>query len=87
MTRPDFSAIVATVQDVDTDALTCDVEPVGGGAEIFGVRLRAAIDDDRGGLVLVPKKGSTVVVATINNNWNSAYVALVSEVDLITEAV
>ena len=84
LARPDFTAIVAVVQEVDREKLTCDVVPVGGGADIFDVRLRAATNGDRGGLVLMPKVGSVVVVATINNNWNSAYLALVSEVDSVT---
>lgn len=80
----DFATIAATVLEVDRANLTVDVQPLNGGAEMFGVRLRAAIDGDRGGMVLLPKEGSTVLVSAVNDNWNSAYVAMVSEVDLIT---
>ena len=79
-----FSTIAAEVLEVDRTELTVDVQPLDGGAEVFGVRLRADIDDQRGGLVLVPKKGSTVLISPINDNLNSAYVVMVSEVDLIT---
>ena len=78
--RPAFSTIAAEVLEVDLAELTVDVLPLDGGAEIFGVRLRAAIDEDRNGLVVVPTKGSTVLVSAINDNWNSAYVAMVSTV-------
>ena len=79
-----FSTIAATVLEVDMKELTVDVKPLDGGAEVFDVRLRADIDEQRGGLVLVPKRGSVVLISAINDNLNSAYVVMVSEVDLIT---
>lgn len=83
-TKP-FHTIGATVLSVDRDQLTVDVQPLDDSqAEIFDVRLRAAIDGDKTGLVLIPVVGSTVLVSAVGDNWNSAYVAMVSEVDLIT---
>ena len=79
-----FHTVVATVKSVDRQELSCDVEPLDGGADMFDVRLRAALDTERGGLVLLPTVGSTVLVSAINDNWNFPYVAMVSEVDLIT---
>jgi hypothetical protein len=82
--RKPFHTIVATVTAVDRQELSCDVEPLDGGAAMFDVRLRAALDNERGGLVLLPAVGSTVLVSAINDNWNFPYVAMVSEVDLVS---
>lgn len=75
--------IAATVTAVNMDELTCDVEPLDGGAEYFGVRLRGVIDASEGGLVVIPKVDSTVLISLINNNDQSAYVSGISEAEEI----
>lgn len=50
---------------------TIDVKPIDGTAEIFNVRLQA--ESENGGLVLIPKEGSMVLVVFLNKN-NAAVV-------------
>ena len=76
-----FTTIAATVDAVDEQAYTIDVTPVGEGAEVFDVRLRASLDGSDTGLIQVPKVGSTVLISAINNNWNSAFLTLTSELE------
>lgn len=75
--------VAAKVTAVDMDELTCDVEPLDGGAEYFGVRLRSVIDGSEGGFVVIPKVDSTVLVSLINNNDQSAYVSGIGEAEEI----
>lgn len=61
--------VTGKVIAVDTELYTCDIEPTADAADIFDVRLRAAIiNDNEDGLILVPKIGSEVVVAKINTS-------------------
>ena len=55
---------ICRVIAVDDQEMTCDVKPIDGGAEIFGVYLQA--DSDHGGFLLLPQKGSLVAVVFIN---------------------
>lgn len=73
-------SLVATVTAVDTAERTCDVQPVNGDAEIFRVRLQAAINGDSGA-VMIPTVGSEVVVTFLNEK--TGYVALCSELDRV----
>ncbi|WP_448529201.1 hypothetical protein [Raineya sp.] len=63
------SATLATgkVVSIDAETHTCDIELDSEGADIFGVRLRAVVDDANG-LILVPKINSEVVIAKINTS-------------------
>lgn len=74
-------SIVGTVAKVDEGKRTCDVQPVNGDAQIFGVRLQAELNRSDG-FVMVPKVGSDVVVTFINNL--TGYIALTSEIDHIS---
>lgn len=56
----------------------CDCEPINGDADLLEVRL---IADDKTGILIVPKVGSTVLVTMINKM--TGYVAMFSEVDSI----
>ena len=78
-----FTTVAAKVTAVDLQNFSVDVEPVGEMAEVFDARLRAALESSDAGLILIPKVGSTVLITAINNNWNSAFMSLPSELDKI----
>lgn len=73
-------SIAAKVKEINESERTCDVEPLDGAADIFGVRLQSVPDDDKG-ICVFPKVGSTVVVTFLNKK--TGYVALCAEVDKI----
>lgn len=64
-------AKVCEVLEINEDEKTIDVKPIDGTAEIFDVRLQA--ESETGGLVLIPKVGSMVLVVFLNKN-NAAVV-------------
>lgn len=70
----------ATVKSVNTNELTCVVEPVEG-PEIYNVRLKAAIDNVKEGLVEIPKANSTVLVGLIGNDTNTCFIMRCSQVE------
>lgn len=78
-----LQVLLCRVTAVDKAKALCDVEPVNGQAEMFDVRLRAVADGETSGMVIYPKVGSLVLVALIENDYNSAFVAMCSEVDEI----
>lgn len=69
----------ATVKSVDSDKLTCVVELMDE-TEIPDVRLKAAIDNVKDGIVQIPKIDSTVLVARIGES-SQRFVVAVSEVE------
>lgn len=64
-------AKVCEVLEVNATDKTIDVKPIDDTAEIFNVRLQA--ESETGGLVLIPKVGSMVLVVFLNKN-NAAVV-------------
>lgn len=72
--------IPCKVMAIDETERTCDVQPLNGDAEIFGVRLQANLGDDKG-VCIFPKSGSEVLVTFLNKK--TGYVALCSEVDKV----
>jgi hypothetical protein len=74
----DTYSIVCTVESIDTTRKTCVCEPVGGGAELMGVKLMAK---NQTGFYIIPKVNSQVIV-TITPEF-VAYVAMFSEVSEI----
>jgi len=74
---------VAQVKSVDKDKCSCDVQLIEG-AELFNVNLRSALDDNKKGFVCFPKIDSLVLVGTIENNENNAFVLIFSELTDIT---
>lgn len=70
-------AKVCEVLEVNTQETTVDVKPIDGTAEIFDVRLQA--ESETGGLVLIPKVGSMVLVVFLNKN--NAAVVNTSEIE------
>jgi hypothetical protein len=82
--RTQAGAFPAHVKAVNSTALTCDVEGPDS-LEVFDVRLRAALDGDDRGIIMLPKVGSSVLVAPLGNTDH--YVAMWSEVDSVAVAV
>lgn len=78
--RDEVYSLVAEVTAVDTAERTCDVTPVNGDAEIFGVRLQSVLNGDKG-LAFIPVVGSQVVISFLSKE--AAYVAAFSEVQII----
>ncbi|MBF2708786.1 hypothetical protein [Flavobacterium soyangense] len=70
-TSDEVYAKVCEVLEVDESEKTVDVKPIDGTSEIFNVRLQA--ESEAGGLVLIPKVGSVVLVVFLNKN-NAAVV-------------
>ena len=73
-------AKIGVVKTVNTKDRTCDVDPIDGSATIFGVRLQADINGSDGFLI-VPVKGSHVIVNFLNKN--AAFVALTYKIDYV----
>jgi hypothetical protein len=71
-------SLQARVISVDEEGAVCDVAPLDGGAEIYGVRLNAGIGNTLG-ITPVPKKDSIVTVTMLNKV--AGYVALCSEIE------
>lgn len=78
--RDEIFSIVAKVTSVDESERTCDVEPLNGDAEIFGVRLQSDIDGTNG-FVMIPAVDSNVIVTFLNNT--TGFVSLCSSVEKI----
>lgn len=74
---------LAKVLSVDKDKCTCKVELLSG-IELFEVKLRSVADDDKTGFVVFPKVDSMVLVCTINNSENNAYLLAFSTITDIT---
>lgn len=73
--------VPARVTSVDETERTCDVQPLDDGAPLLAVRLQAvAADGQQGkGIVVVPKVGSVVLCAMVENSNAVAFVAATSE--------
>ncbi len=69
---------VCKVLSVNKTERTCDVKPLNGDPGLFDVKLQSELSKTDG-FILLPKKGSIVVVNFINAH--SAYVALQSEIE------
>lgn len=77
-----MQVISATVLSVDEDNYTIDVEPAGQ-AELPDVRLKAAIDGLKDGVVEIPEEGSTVLIGLIGNSEDEAFLIRCSKVSKI----
>ena len=72
-------AILGTVVSIDTDEMTCEVEPVSGQANFLDVRIMA--DNSTSGVLLKPAIDSIVIIAP--QSEDIYYIALVGEVSEI----
>ena len=77
-TGDEVYAKVCEVLEVNASDKTIDVKPIDGTSEIYTVRLQA--ESKTGGLVLIPKAGSMVVVVFLNKN--NAVVVNTSEIEV-----
>ena len=73
--------IKGKVDAIDEDKLTCTVLPLNGDAKLYGVQLRAKVEDNPTGILAFPKVGSDVLVGFVNDNEADAFIAQVSEID------
>lgn len=71
-----------TVVSVNEDDLTCVVNPTDG-PQIFDVRLKAAIDGVKDGVVQIPTLNSTVLIAMIGNEANTRFIIAFGSVSKI----
>lgn len=69
--------IVGTVLRVNKEEATCDIQPINDDADMLDVQLKAIIDQDKKGIILYPKVGSTVVATVYKPN----VVLMMSEVE------
>jgi hypothetical protein len=58
-------SVVGEIIEIDETARTCDVKPLNGDAEIFGVRLQSE-SNSTDGFVIIPTKNSVGIVTFIN---------------------
>lgn len=72
--------VVCTVDSINEDEFTCDVTPVSGDAttQIPGVQLNSEKND---GFTIIPKVGSTVIVAY--STRNNPFVLMFSDVEKV----
>lgn len=77
-----FQVRAATCIAYDEQQQAVDVSPLDAGADMFDVRLKAKLSQV-GGIEIVPKVGSTLLVGIINNDDRQAFVLMVSEVESI----
>jgi hypothetical protein len=70
---------IAKVKSVDTDACTCDADAMG--ITWNDIRIRSQEQAGKG-ITVLPKAGSTILVARIGNS-NELFVAAFSEVDQV----
>lgn len=78
--RQTLTVFTAKVTNIYMNTQTVDVEAADG-MELYGVRLKAAVDELEKGLVVFPKRFSQVLVANIGNSPNEFTVIHVAEVD------
>ncbi len=76
-----YNTLLGTVKAVDEGARTCDVLPIDGSAEIFGVRLNALleVDGDDKGEYNIPAVNSFVLVTLLDSA--NAFVSGFSVID------
>lgn len=77
-TGDEVYSIIAKVKSVDEEERSCVVSPLNGDADIFGVRLQAGLNKEKG-IVVFPKVGSYVVVTFLNKI--TGYIALCTEIE------
>lgn len=82
-TRVPTQIFPATVESVDLDACTCDVQDLQG-VMMYDVRLRASADDETIGMVCYPARGSWVLVGRIGNAESSLVVLATTELQKVT---
>jgi hypothetical protein len=82
LTKSPIAMFVAKVTEVDMDNYKIDIQP-SGRASVLDVRLKAAIDSVKDGMVEIPVVGSTVLCGIINNDKDSCFVIKYSQVEKV----
>lgn len=82
LTKSPIAMFVAKVTEVDQEAYKIDIQP-SGRASVLDVRLKAAIDNVKDGIVEIPVVGSTVLCGIINNDKDSCFVIKCSQVEKV----
>jgi hypothetical protein len=72
-------SVLGTVVSVDEDEMTCEVEPIDGGASFMDVRLMADNEDTSKGIFFKPAIDSVVMITP--QDEVTYFVSMVSEVD------
>ena len=72
--------IVGEVTTVNSN-FTCDITPVDGGPVYHDIRLKASVDADEKGLIIIPSVGASVILVRIGHDENNAYVLAASKID------
>jgi hypothetical protein len=83
-TQGESLSLVCKVLAVDATLRTCDVEPINGAAQVYGVRLQA-IEEQAHGIVLEPKVGSYVIVTWLSDH--DAFVTASDEVERVVATI
>ena len=78
--RENFYSIIGKAINVDSDARTCDLEPIEDEAPRAGIRLQSVIGESKG-FVLIPKEGSFIVASFFDRT--TGFVSLTSEIEKI----
>jgi hypothetical protein len=78
--RGEMYSIVAKVKSVDLTDYTCDLEPINGDIELYGVKLHSGIGAAKT-MVIIPKVGSNVVCTFINKT--QAYISLCEQAEKV----
>ena len=80
----DSKNLRAKVLTVDEGERTCEVTPLNGDADIPEVRLTASIDAEViGGVIFIPKVGSSVIVSFLEASETEAYISRFGEVEKV----
>lgn len=77
--------VAGKVASTDTRNMTCQVD-IEGRPTRYEVRLRAVVSDDTG-LVAVPKEGSMVLVAMVDNMPQSSFVVATGELEKLQATI
>lgn len=73
----------ATVISVDESNYTCELEKSDNSLKVYGVRLRAQIVVSNNGVRLIPKVGSVVFAAIVNDDIRFTYIAQYADLEKV----
>lgn len=76
-----YQVVTGKVVSVDESKMICDVEVTG--PDMIDVRMRAVIDSEAQGVLVIPTVGSYVLVGLINNKKQSAFICGYSKVEKV----
>jgi len=77
-------SFIGIVNSVNEDNYTCDVDPVGGGAKFYDIRLKAVVDFEDVSIIVIPEVGSSVVCSPIEHNSNTLFISLFGRIKRVS---